>query len=250
MFHTGLHDDYHRPSDDADLIDHVGMRRVVRLMFGTLCDLANQVEVTGCRQAARHESSATRGQLLRRVPRLVDRLGAGWQEEATPGKGVHLTRVVVGSPAHKAQLQPGDHILRFAGREIRTSDDLTSAVRTADQRASVVVQRPGRDEKLELTVELEGQPMRLGITWRTDDAEPGTIILTHVVPQSPAAAAGLKSGDRIYQVAGRDFPDDTEFAKRVRAISGPTPLLIERDGHLQTVIVRITAGPKAVRPAA
>jgi len=38
---------------------------------------------------------------------------------------------------------------------------------------------------------LAGRPLRLGITWRVDDAEPGTIILTHVVPGTPAARAWL-----------------------------------------------------------
>ena len=36
FFHTGVHDQWHAPTDDAALINHQGMNRVVRLAFRTL----------------------------------------------------------------------------------------------------------------------------------------------------------------------------------------------------------------------
>jgi S1-C subfamily serine protease len=75
----------------------------------------------------------------------------------------------------------------------------------------------------------------LGVTWRSDDAEPGAVILTDVVPGSPAARAGLQVGDQVYQIAGRDFADETEFGKRARTTASPIRLLVERDGRLRTV---------------
>ncbi len=36
MFHTGLHSDYHRPSDDVEKLNFAGLERIDRLMFGVV----------------------------------------------------------------------------------------------------------------------------------------------------------------------------------------------------------------------
>jgi len=114
----------------------------------------------------------------------------------------------------------------------------------------MVWRRDGETEPLEASVRLEGEPLRLGITWWVDEAEPGTIVLTHVVPGSPADRAGLAAGDRIYQVAGKDFPDDAAFARLVTTEPEPLVLLVERDGRLRTVTLHFSAQPAAPRRAA
>ncbi len=86
-----------------------------------------------------------------------------------------------------------------------------------------------------------GRPLRVGITWRLDDAEPGAVVLTHVVPGSPAARAGLQPEDRIYQVNGRDFSDDAELGTRLKTLPGPIKLLIERGGQLRNVEIDFEA---------
>ena len=86
-----------------------------------------------------------------------------------------------------------------------------------------------------------GRPLRVGVTCGVDDAEPGAAILTHVVPGSPADRAGLKAEDRIYQVGGRDFPDDTELGNLLKTLPGPVRLTVERNGQLGTVEIQFTA---------
>ena len=93
-------------------------------------------------------------------------------------------------------------------------------------------------------------PPRLGIAWRVDDAEPQSVVLCHVAAGSPAAAAGLRVGDRIYQIAGRDFSDDDAFAKMAKTLPGPLDLLVERNGHIQVITVRIAAAAGAAKKAA
>ena len=73
--------------------------------------------------------------------------------------------------------------------------------------------------------------------------QPGTVILTRVVPASPAAKAGLRAGDRIYRAAGSDFVDEREFQGLVKAASERLPLLVERDGQLRTVVVHFPVEP-------
>ncbi|MGA2619463.1 MAG: M20/M25/M40 family metallo-hydrolase [Thermoguttaceae bacterium] len=93
-------------------------------------------------------------------------------------------------------------------------------------------------------------PLRLGIAWRLDEAEPGTIVVSHVVTGSPAASAGLQVGDRVYQIGGRDFPDDTAFARLAKELPGPIELLVERDGRLRVVMIRLEAAAPAIKRAA
>jgi len=64
--------------------------------------------------------------------------------------------------------------------------------------------------------------MRIGIAWRVDDAEPGILLLSYVLPDSPAAKAGLAIGDRIYRVAGRNFADEEATAGKAVCVIGDT----------------------------
>ncbi len=250
MLHTGVHDDYHTERDDIELINSLGMRRVTRLLFGTMYDMANEDSVTGFRRAACHESPNTLKERLARVAKLPDRLGIGWEEQASEQGNIRLTRIVLGSPADKAGLRLGDRIVRFAGRDIKTTDDLFGAVMSATNPVRLTANRPGSEEPLELTAQLDGSPLRLGVTWRLDDAEPGAIILTQVLPGSPAARAGLQVGDRIYQVAGRDFNDDEQFVKLIGAATEKLELLVEHNGRLRVATLQFQPQPVTVKKAA
>jgi len=76
------------------------------------------------------------------------------------------------------------------------------------------------------------------MTWRVDEAEPGMVILMHVVRGSPAARQVFAAGDRIYQVGGHDFADEAAFARLTKTDSESLPLLVERDGRLRTVTLQ------------
>ena len=239
MLHTGLHDEYHRPTDDAHLINVEGMGRATRLLLAITYDLANCDAVPEFRRAARQEVTSAPRPQPEESPQTPARLGVEWQVEQPSGDGVRLTRVAAGSPAEQAGLQPGDRIVEFAGRMIQTSDDLSWAVASAENPVRITVRRTGRDQPLELIGQLEGRPLPLGILWRVEEAEPGALVVTHVVRGSPAAQAGLKPGDYIYQIAGRDFADEAQFAELAQTLPAPVTLLVERDGRLRTVEVPV-----------
>ncbi len=249
MFHTGLHADYHRPSDVADRINTAGMERVTRLLFGMVYELAQRPAVPGFRAAARYESPETQRAIESEAARPADRLGVGWTDDAATAGGVRVSSVDAGSPAARAGLREGDLIVRFAGRDIHSDDDFFAAVAAAENPASLTVRRPGQEKPLELTAQLAGPPLRWGIAWRIDDAEPGAVILTHVVPGSPAARAGLAAGDRVYQLAGRDFADESAFALLAKTAADPLQLLVERDGRLRIVTLRLRQAEPVKRAA-
>jgi S1-C subfamily serine protease len=87
-------------------------------------------------------------------------------------------------------------------------------------------------EPLALTVQPAGPPIRIGISWRADAAEPQSVYLTHVVPGSAAGAAGLKVYDRIYEVDGQRFADKDDFGLEIS-------LLVESYGRLRPVTLQI-----------
>ena len=245
MLHTGLHDQYHRPSDVAKLINTQGMTRVTRLLFGLLYEMADRPAAApaSARPPATKRPETEAGdsrpnrQAGRPAGRRLDRGRGRWRA----GCGCRASHA--GSPAEQAGLRAGDRIVRFAGRDIHSDDDFFAAVAAAESPASLTVQRPG--EKTAAGIE-----SRRSAATRCDGASCGewtmpsraTVILTHVVPGSPAARAGLAAGDRIYQVAGRDFADEAAFARLAKTLPMPLQLLVERDGRLRIVVLRVRAG--------
>ena len=245
FFHTGMHAQYHTPYDDPERINREGIQRVARLAFGVVYELVERAEPPRFRPQAGNEHNGIRGRMLRQRTGPADRLGVAWCPGRSQGDGVLLSRVRRGSPAFRAGLRPGDRIVRFAGRKVRDGEDLRAVVMTARSPATLYLWRDERDEPLKLSVELDHEPVWLGLTWQTDAADPGGIILTHVIPRTPAAEAGLRPGDRIYRVAGRDIVDGDEFLRIVRGLSGPVELLVERDGRVRTVRVPLDGPPLA-----
>jgi S1-C subfamily serine protease len=241
MFHTGLHGDYHRPSDLAGRINREGIEQVARLIFGVVYELADRPAVAPpFRASARQETAEMEHDATDRTARPPDRLGVGWIEGVASAGGVRVSMVAAGSPADRAGVRVGDLIVRVNDREIRDDDDFLGAISTADPSATLDVRRAGETKLSHLAVRLAEEPLRWGILWRLDDAEPGTVVLTHIVPGSPAARAGLQSGDRVYRVGGRDFADETEFLRLVKDPKNPVAplsLLIERDGRLRSAVL-------------
>lgn len=55
----------------------------------------------------------------------------------------------------------------------------------------------------------------------------------------PAAAAGIKSGDIIVKVGDKDVANPDEMVAAVRALTGPTQFVVERDGNKITTMVDV-----------
>ncbi len=244
MPHTGPHDEYHSPRDDVERINSAGMSRITRLLFHVTYDLAEWgEEMPRFRPAARSENEQLRKQLTARTPKLTSRLGISWSPQPDDDPGIRVASVAYNSPAQDADLHVGDRIVVFAGQEIHGGNDLAGTVMRAENPVKAMVYRTDSAEPEELEIRLRGEPMRLGIAWRVDEAEPGTVLLTNVVAGSPAAEADLRPGDRIYQVDGEDFEDDGQFAELVQTLSDPLRLLVERHGQLRTVVLHLQAKP-------
>jgi hypothetical protein len=241
MAFTGLHDDYHRPSDDAEKVNALGMHRVTQLMFRVVHELAQQSELPPFRTASESETPELQKQLERPLPPLAGRLGINWNLLETDGRGVRISRVLPGTPADVAGLRVGDRIVRFGGRSVSDGELFRSLVLTAESPVAIAVERGDAAETLELNLHLSGKPVRLGLSWRSDACEPGALIVTRVVPGSPAAQAGLQVTDRLLEIGGRPFADAEEFQQIVASLSSPIEIVRERQGQIRPVKLQIPA---------
>jgi len=237
MLHTGLHEDYHRPSDDAERVNAPGTQRVAQLLFGLTHKLADAAELPAFRAQSRRETPAVQKRLERALPAPPGRLGVRWEEAADSSGGLRVTGILPASPARQAGLQAGDVILRFDGHAVTSADELRGLVLAAGPTAQLTVLRAGESEPREVTVALPGSPVRLGISWRTDEAEPGALIVSRVLRGSAAWRAGIAVNDRLLAFAGEPLIDGPDFTARVQAATRPLELTIERQGRVRAVTV-------------
>ncbi len=251
MFHTGLHDDYHRPSDDAEKINYPGLEKVTRLIAGVVLQAANQPQMAPFRSVARQETPEVALQRASAPPALPPRLGVSWQSDQPPAVGlVGLTLVSVrpGTPAALAGLQPGDRLLQFNGQVVHDGSKLHSLVLASPVEATLQIQRASQEQPQQLAVQLAGQPIRVGLSTYLDPAEPGVGIVRRVISHSPAALAGLKRQDRILAVNGRTFSSSAELADHLTRLPGPLQLDVERNGQLRIATVQVPPPPGDPKP--
>lgn len=255
MFHTGLHEDYHKPSDDADRLSYDGMRQATQLAFALVYELAESDQPPKFRpewkeqqaeqQKREKEREKEKGQQAEaespETQAIAQRLGATWQWNSQ-ANCVGVVSVVVDSPADRAGLSPGDHVRKANHRLVSSAERFAWAVASTEGALPLLVERPGVQEPIELQVQLAGQAMRWGIRLAGDVAEPNTAVVGSVVPGSPAARAGIKPDDRIYAIAGNLFAGEQEAAELLRSLPEPIPLLVEQQGLLRQVQLSSEAG--------
>ena len=239
LFHTGLHEDYHRPSDDVNKLNIAGLERCSRLIFLATHEIANTEALTGFRNASQYEALYAQQQHQQPLAPVPSRLGVRWNT-SQPESGLLLTSIVYGSAAEAAGLRAGDRIVGFADTKIERGDSgvaeqFRAAVMKADKPLKIRVMRTGEEKPLDLTAKLRGKPIRIGISWRSDAAEPGIATIVRVVPGSPAARGELRVQDRIYAAGGTTLEETGQLAKILKSASGSIELVVERRGQLRTV---------------
>jgi hypothetical protein len=238
MFHTGLHDDYHRPSDDAHKLNAEGMELASRLLFGVAYEVADRSDLGNFRTEGRSETPAVKRQLEQPLAAAPPRLGVRWYSD-DEGPGLLLAHVERGSAAERAGLLVNDRLIEFAGTAVADADQFRQAVLFADPHVELLVVREGEENHVTLAVDLDGKPTRLGIAWRQDPGEPGTVIVTRVVSGSPGRVAGLQAGDRIYAIANEPLKVGRDLYDKFTTLPSPIELTIERKGRLKSVSLEV-----------
>lgn len=249
MFHTGKHPEYHRPADDVHLLNLEGMQQIARMVLAVIRQADQNATGLRWRDECLTETDDLRLQVETPLAPRPSRLGVtSWRVEED---GLVPVSLAAGGPAERAGLQPGDLVLEFAGEPVSTVQQLQRLVFSAPGQVDLLVRRDGEAGSRPILVELAGAPLRFGIHWRTDPAEPGQVILDRVTAGSPADEAGLATGDRISRINGHRFRSHREFHELVTRTdwpehaAGQLVLETERDGRTRT----ITIVPAALSPA-
>lgn len=149
FFFSGLHGDYHKPSDTWDKINADAAAKVVKMAHDVVEDLAALTErPTFVRVAEPAQSGGRAGGSYSVYFGSVPDMG----EEV---KGVKFADVRDGSPAAKAGLRGGDTLIRFDGQEIKNLYDFTYALKAhkPGQTVDVVVIRDGSELTVKVTLE-------------------------------------------------------------------------------------------------
>lgn len=138
-FFTGAHSDYHKPSDDAPLLNYDGLRDVTGFVGDIAAALtARPLTFVAAKGPAPSTNDGGGGAGFRSYLGTVPDYG---QDESL--KGVLLSGVRAGSPAEAAGLLGGDLIVRIDAMDIRNIYDFVHVLRTrkpGDQLA-ITVQR-------------------------------------------------------------------------------------------------------------
>jgi Peptidase family M28/PDZ domain len=119
-FFTGLHNDYHRPSDDADKINVEGMATISAFVSNLATKIATDpqrisfIEVKGRAVPARQPPG---------------KLGVEIEDNPTGEVGVIVRKTEPGKAAMNAGIIAGDMIVRMNGREVDSPRILTEILR-------------------------------------------------------------------------------------------------------------------------
>lgn len=137
FFFSGLHGDYHKPSDTADKIDAVDAAKLLGYVAQVAMRLENDAARPQFVRLAEPETSAHGG---------AGGGGSGYgpnfgsiPDFDEPPKGVRFADVRDGTPAAVAGLKAGDILIEFDGKEIGNLYDFTYALRAHKAGDTVMV---------------------------------------------------------------------------------------------------------------
>ena len=151
--------------------------------------------------------------------------------------GTVISSVTPGKPGALAGLKPGDRIVAINGETINEFDDMKMAISIhAGTRLRVEYLRGGVRHATTLTPERDNTDLGpIGRAWIVP-YQP--TIIGIVLPDSPAARAGLRPGDRIVAANGRPTPEYPAFADVFTAAKGgPIELEVQRGaGRFRTML--------------
>lgn len=141
FFFTGLHTDYHKPSDTYDKINISGEEKVVRYVYDLVNNIANaEKKPEYSKVAESNEKKQETGPVKVYVGTIPD--------FSSNEEGYKISGVKEGSPAEKGGITAGDLMVKFGSREIKNIYDYTAALGEY---------KPG--DEVEITVKRNGEAM-------------------------------------------------------------------------------------------
>ncbi|MFK5982752.1 MAG: M28 family peptidase [Flavobacteriaceae bacterium] len=142
-FFTGQHEDYHRPTDDADKLNYEGMEDISDYIITIIADLDDNGKLAF--RKTKNESDNT--------PEFKVTLGVV-PDYLYDGKGMRLDGITEDKPAHGAGMKKGDIVVKVGEYEIT---DMMSYMKC--------LSKFEKGQKTIVEVEREGEIVELEVTW-------------------------------------------------------------------------------------
>ena len=114
FFFTGLHTDYHKPSDDLDKINYIGETKIINYISGIILSpllVEQKLTFTKTRETQTASSLRSGGVTMGIMP-----------DYTFSGAGVRCDGVTDGRPAQKAGLKAGDVIIKIGEHSVSSMD--------------------------------------------------------------------------------------------------------------------------------
>ncbi len=145
LFHSGIHDEYHTPDDDIELINAQGAVRILELVYAVAEELADRDTKLTARAAG--GLSAGRGG-FKVVVGLIPAYGV------SDLPGVEVAVVLPHRPADVAGVRNGDRIIRIDDTTVNNLEDYMAALagRRPGDKVTMVVRRGEEQVTLELVL--------------------------------------------------------------------------------------------------
>ena len=141
-FFTGQHEDYHKPTDDAEKLNYEGMEKITSYIVQLVGELDDDPKLSF--RKTRNESEE--------VPRFKVAMGV-IPDYLYDGEGMRIDGVSEDKPAQKAGLQKGDVVVQMGDS---TVTDMMSYMRALSafekgNTTTVVINREGKTMEVEIT---------------------------------------------------------------------------------------------------
>ena len=146
FFFTGLHNDYHRPTDDFDKIDFGGLTRVTDIVSKVTFELATR------KDRPKYLKTENRVRVRRQMTAFM---GISLSER---GDLVVISGLTADGPAERAGLEIGDQIEKLGDKKVTSSSDVLEFMRTRSPGQKLPVRIKRKGENLTITVELAPRP--------------------------------------------------------------------------------------------
>lgn len=175
--------------------------------------------------------------------------------------GALIAQASSSGPGGKAGIQPGDIIVRFNGKDVERSSDLPPMVGFIRPGTTVPVDVVRQGDRLTIDVTIEQLPeanqvaqamssQPKAILGMTVDDVPESLqsennlqggILVKEVGDDPALSAGLRAGDIITQVGGREISEVSDLQNMLDSLptDRPIPVLVVRGGNSTFLTLRL-----------
>ena len=143
FFFTGIHSDYHKPSDDADKINYNGELQVIRLIESIVLSAGGRGKLAFTKTREAQTSTTARFSVSMGI----------MPDYTFNGSGVRVDGVSDGRPAQKAGIKMGDVILQLGTHATNSLESYMQALSKFKKGDKTLVKYKRGNDVMETSVE-------------------------------------------------------------------------------------------------